>query len=447
MKIFGIPVKVDFFFLVLVGFFGYSRNAPFEFLIEWVAVVFISILAHELGHALTVRAFGQSPQILIYGLGGLTSWNEEKALSPKKHIIISLAGPFAGFLFGGLVFAADVALPDLFGTRLGRVTYRDLLWVNWGWGIVNLLPVMPLDGGNVVHSIEEWVTKKTGGMVARAVSLIVAAAVALWAFSISWMWVAMMMLLFVFINGAAILRSLQARRDGVVRPLLAQAWEAIKNNDGATAVRLAQTALGSARSEEAKSEAQRILTQGLILGNEIELAKKEADRLQAVYGHTALLQALAGFEKEQLPRAIPVIEHVYKFSPSPDLNFALANALITAGRLQEAARLIAEQRQPEYAAGLYTILQTAAFHAGEYDLSVEAGRAAFERTKEPSAAYNIACAEARAGRDDEALAWINRAVEAGFRDIGALASDTDFAALRSRPEFEAVCGKLREAVA
>jgi hypothetical protein len=227
--------------------------------------------------------------------------------------------------------------------------------------------------------------------------------------------------------------------------MLDQAREAFKNNDGATAVQLAKEVLSSARSVEVKEAAQGILLQGLILGDDFEQAKKEADRLQAVYGHAALLQALTGFERGQLPRAIPVIEYSYATAPSPDLNFVFANALIIAGRLQEAAELIARQQHPEYAAGAYKILQNATFHSGEYELSAEAGRRAFERTKEPGVAYNIACAEARGGRADEALAWIERAVEAGYRNVDALASDADLETLRSRPEFEAICGRLREA--
>ena len=66
--------------------------------------------------------------------------------------------------------------------------------------------------------------------------------------------------------------------------------------------------------------------------------------------------------------------------------------------------------------------------------------------EEPGIAYNIACAEARAGRADEALAWIERAVEMGYRDVKAMASDSDLETLRSRPEFEAICDRLREAV-
>jgi Zn-dependent protease len=444
MKIFGIPVKVQPFFLLVVGFLGYSRNLPFEFLVEWIIVVFISILAHEFGHALTVRAFGMSPQILIYGFGGMTSWTDEKGVSPPKHIAISLAGPFAGFLFGGVVYLSNIALPDLFADHFGRVTYRDLLFVNWGWGIFNLLPVLPLDGGNVAYSIEQWVTKKHRGVITRVVSLLVAGGVGLWALSVGWVWVVFLMALFAWNNGSALFQLLQFDNDGSVRPLLDQAREAVKSDDGATAVQLAKEALSSARSKEVKEEAQRILLQGLILGGDIEQAKKEADRLVAVYGNTALLRALAGFERDQLPRAIPVIEYSYPASPSPELNYTFADALIAAGRFREASELIARQQNPKYAAAAYAALQTAAFYSGDYDLSSEAGRQALEQTKEPTIAYNIACAEARAGRADEALVWIERAVEMGYRDVEAMVSDSDLETLRSRPEFEAICDRLRE---
>src|SRR5215813_1331249 len=445
MKIFGIPVKIEPLFLVVVGFLGYRQDLPLEFLIEWLVVVLVSILAHEFGHALMVRAFGLSPQILIYGFGGLTSWTENKEVSPKKHIAISLAGPFAGFLFGGAVYLSEVALPDLFADHFGRVTYRDLLWVNFGWGIFNLLPVLPLDGGNVAYSIEQLVTKRPSGIITRVISLVVAGSVGLWALSSGWIWVVFLMAMFALNNGSALFKLIQYNRDGHLRSTLDQALESVKNDDGATAIHLAKEALGSARSLEVKEEAQRILLQGLILENEIEQARKEADRLQAVYGHAALLRALTGFGRDQLPRAIPLIEYSYAAAPSPDLNFVFANALIIAGRFQEAASLIAHQQQPEYAAGSYKTLQTAAFHSGDYELSAEMGRLAFERSKEPEVAYNVACAEARAGHSDEALAWIERAVGAGFRDIGALASDSDFEILRSRPEFELICGRLREA--
>jgi Zn-dependent protease len=446
MKIFGIPVKIDMSFLFVCAVLAYGRLSAPAFLIEWLIVIVVSILIHELGHALMVRSFGLSPQIMLYSMGGLTSWTDEKGISHAKHIAISLAGPFAGFFFYGIVSISNWYLPDLFADPLGGQTYDDLRFVNLWWGVFNLLPILPLDGGNVAYSIEQWATKKHSGVITRVISLLVAVSAGLWALSIGRPWIVFLMAIFAWNNGSALFQMLQYDRDGRVRPLLDRAQDAVKNDDGAAAVQLAKEALNSARSVEVKEEAQRILLQGLILGGDIEEAKKEADRLQAVYGHAALVRSLTGFERDQLPRAIHVMEYSYAAAPSPDLNFTLANAMMIAGRFQDAASLIARQQHPEYAAAAYKTLQIATFHSSDYKLSAEAGRQAFERTKEPGIAYNIACAEARAGRADEALAWIERAVEMGYRDVKAMASDSDLETLRSRPEFEAICGRLREAV-
>src|SRR5215813_278589 len=444
MKIFGIPVKIDPSFLFICALLAYSRLSDPAFLIEWLIVIFLSILVHELGHALVVRSFGMSPQILLYSIGGLTSWTDEKGVSHTKRIAISLAGPFGGFLFGGVVYLSGYKFPDLFADQFGKQTFFDLMFVNLGWGIFNLLPILPLDGGNVAYSIEQIVTKKSSGVITRALSFLIAAGVGLLALSIGQLWIVFLMAIFALNNGRALFQLFQTDQDESVRPLLDQARDAVKNDEGATAVQLAKEAMVSAHSEEVEEEAHRILLIGLILGGDIERAKKEADRLQAVYGHTALLRALAGFERDQLPRAIPVIEYSYPTSPSPELNYTFADVLITAGRLREASELIASQQNPRYAAASYVALQTAAFNSGEFDLSSEAGRQALERKKEPTIAYNIACSEARAGRADEALAWIERAVEMGYRDLEAMVTDSDLETLRSRPEFEAICERLRK---
>src|SRR5215471_12311162 len=128
MKIFGIPVKIDPSFLFICALLAFGRLSQPVFMVEWLIVIFVSVLIHELGHALVVRSFGLSPQILLYSMGGLTSWRDEKGVSHAKHIVISVAGPFAGFLFAGVVFLSNSVLPDLFANDFGQQTYDDLLW-------------------------------------------------------------------------------------------------------------------------------------------------------------------------------------------------------------------------------------------------------------------------------------------------------------------------------
>src|SRR5438552_41392 len=133
MKIFDIPIRVDPSFLLLGLILANSRLSEPALLVEWLVVVFVSILVHEFGHALTGRTFGLTPQIQLYSMGGLTSWSDGRNVTPPQSIAISLAGPGAGFLFGGVVYLLVTLVPDLLGDRLWRVAYRDLLWVNLGW--------------------------------------------------------------------------------------------------------------------------------------------------------------------------------------------------------------------------------------------------------------------------------------------------------------------------
>jgi membrane-associated protease RseP (regulator of RpoE activity) len=132
-------------------------------------VVFVSILVHELGHALLQRRYGGRPRIVLYGMGGLAI-GEGADPAPGPQILIALAGPFAGFLFAALLLAAirlsghqvefggfsgwiGYVIPrwEMFDAPLTNMLIWDLLFVNIFWGLVNLLPIYPLDGGRVAR--------------------------------------------------------------------------------------------------------------------------------------------------------------------------------------------------------------------------------------------------------------------------------------------------------
>ena len=72
-RIFGIPVRVEPAFLVIMAFLGLQlAEEDWRLVLIWVAVAFVSILVHELGHALTLKAFGQESEIHLQGFGGVT---------------------------------------------------------------------------------------------------------------------------------------------------------------------------------------------------------------------------------------------------------------------------------------------------------------------------------------------------------------------------------------
>ena len=168
-RLFGFPVRIHPFFWVVslilgMGGLGSGKADPTETLI-WVVVVFVSILVHELGHAFTQRRFGGHPWITLYSFGGLASCNDCDR-SPRSQIIISLAGPFAGFFLAGFVISILIALQRFRGFELDWVAVNwvpfksrldvavlFLLFVNIAWGLVNLLPIYPLDGGQIAREL------------------------------------------------------------------------------------------------------------------------------------------------------------------------------------------------------------------------------------------------------------------------------------------------------
>jgi membrane-associated protease RseP (regulator of RpoE activity) len=149
-------------------------------LLVWVAVVLVAILVHELGHAAAMRAFGEWPAIVLYGFGGLTfnvPGTSVRARTPWRQIAVSLAGPGAGFCAAIAIFAVfwatdrSIFFYKVFGIPLFFVGF-DSRWmtlfvlyfvqVSILWGVMNLLPVYPLDGGQVSRAFFSMVRPREG---------------------------------------------------------------------------------------------------------------------------------------------------------------------------------------------------------------------------------------------------------------------------------------------
>ena len=197
---FGIPVRVHPFFWLIAVLLGPIDTGLAEVLVR-VTAFFLAILVHELGHAWAMRAYGFSPRITLYGLGGLTSYGQSQpynspASGPLPQILISAAGPGAGFALAALVYGlVTLATRRLIGFELGgtygititsipiasflgRFFVWYLLFISIIWGIVNLLPVYPLDGGQIAREILLVANPREGIRRSLLLSTFTAAAVA-----------------------------------------------------------------------------------------------------------------------------------------------------------------------------------------------------------------------------------------------------------------------------
>jgi Zn-dependent protease len=194
-RLFGIPVRVHPFFWVVTLLLGMGGGGPADpvMVLIWVAVVFVSILVHEFGHAFVQRYFGGHPWVTLYSFGGLASCNDCDR-SPRAQLLISFAGPLAGFLFAGVIVLALMALGrfqgmvldwipvrwELFGSWIDIAIFY-LLFVNIIWGLVNLLPIYPLDGGQISREIFTLGNARNGIVQSLWLSAVCGAAVAVFA--------------------------------------------------------------------------------------------------------------------------------------------------------------------------------------------------------------------------------------------------------------------------
>jgi Zn-dependent protease len=142
-----IPVRVSIWYGLLLAYWfqggGNTRST-----LVWVLVVTTSILVHELGHALVARYYQLRPSILLHGLGGLC--HHDRAKRDLHDVFIIAAGPGAGLLLGLATWLISLNPPSV---AMGNVWFHYAvsasLYVNIGWSVFNLLPLWPLDGGQL----------------------------------------------------------------------------------------------------------------------------------------------------------------------------------------------------------------------------------------------------------------------------------------------------------
>jgi Zn-dependent protease len=182
--LFGFPVRVIPWFWVTGVIFGFDllqdrENGPL-LLLTWLAILFVSILVHELGHATVANLFGYPPSILLYHFGGLAMYTPERGYTAARSILISLAGPAFGFILGGLVYFGIRAMRPDDLSYVAQFAIAQLIWVNIAWGLVNLLPVLPLDGGRISQEVCMVASRYRGLTISLWISIVVAGAVGAW---------------------------------------------------------------------------------------------------------------------------------------------------------------------------------------------------------------------------------------------------------------------------
>jgi stage IV sporulation protein FB len=457
-RILGVPVRVEPFFLIVAVALGF-RLEPVWVVFAWVPIVFVSVLVHELGHAFMFRVAGQRSAIVLHGFGGFTvpTGGGRRVMGKPMSIAVSVAGSAAQILLLGIpariAWQSDWGEQEYYNWVIDGVGDWDfswwpiLYWLSFAslwWGFLNLLPIRPLDGGHVAETLLgfELACKLSIGFAALTGIYLLAA----WESIFGAIWMGM----FAFMN----YRDLQAGRNenfDVDAPEPSSGGR----GGGATTRRGSgqRRRSGHLRPVPSPSELASELATPRDAG-EVEarvwnaLRSGDTDRAAALlrqYGSAkpgGFVQASVALAQGHSALAVDLFEVAYLAEPSGPPNLVPATLLADQGAaLPLAHALVAAGPKGVEAAGG---LQTHLHYAERFRAAAEVGEQVFASGPSSPAqtAFEVACSWARADQPDEALRWIEAAVDAGFKAPGLLDGEPDLAPVRALPGWSAGRSRL-----
>jgi Zn-dependent protease len=222
----GFPIRIHPLFWLIITLIGMPHQIDnmqhfFVEIILWIAAVFVSILVHELGHALVFRHVYRVPsQILFHGMGGMTV-----PFTPHQRrygfaglfyeVFLSAAGPLAGFMLAGFFMLIFILLTiQSGGTFLGSLFIEGgftvqsivaafitkVVFISIFWGIFNLLPIYPMDGGHISREIFSFISPRNGVANSLVLSMITAILFAVLALRFNQIFVTLLFAYFAYQN-------------------------------------------------------------------------------------------------------------------------------------------------------------------------------------------------------------------------------------------------------
>jgi len=174
-----IPIRIHPLFWVFAGLIGFLSSYSLVGTLVWIVVILVSVLVHEMGHALTGIAFKQQVNIQLMVFGGAT-YRQGPRLSLPKEFLLTLNGPLFGLALGGIAYGIRAVWAG--PPEIAAYALNIFVWVNFFWTAINLLPILPLDGGHLLRIVCEGIFGAKGASIALLTSVIIGGALAVAAF-------------------------------------------------------------------------------------------------------------------------------------------------------------------------------------------------------------------------------------------------------------------------
>lgn len=374
----SIPVRISPMFWVTAAIIGWLSSWSLMGMLIWVVIIFVSILIHEYGHALTSRLFGQFPRIELVAFGGLT-YPEGPPLSALKEFIVVLNGPI--FSFGLYVLGTLLLKIGLVAGSGAAPIVQVFRLINLFWTVVNLFPVLPLDGGQLMRILlTAWLGIK-GLKASLITSIAIAGTVGAIALFSGWFLIGAIFLLFAFQN--------------------VQSW------------RVTRSVSESDQNQDFHKE--------LIQAEEALLRGKDKEALP-------LLEHLRASSKQGV-LFVTATQH-------------LARIKFEQGLFQETYDLLISIK--EHLSGDFTtLLHFVSFEIGDFKTVHDLAAQCFQREPSLETALRNAIAAAVLKEVNEVIGWLEASLRNGLQNIEQLTQEKAFEEVKKDPKFIAFLEQLR----
>jgi Zn-dependent protease len=443
-KLLGFEVTVEwsFFTISLIALAaGYSLAES----VLWVALAFVSVLVHELGHALTARRYGATPTIALIWLGGLTRADSSR-WTRAQELAFVIAGPAASLALGALALAAHYVIPAE-RSALTHAVIFDLVFMGFGWGLINLVPVLPQDGAHVARILigRRRSDPITGFDIGASALVLIALAMGVYRSEL----LAPKPLLF---NLAALLwlhatlfrawreTHVDERHEAALRSL--ELPLALDDSDARVAA--GEALLAKLRSRTGRWRALQVIAKAHHHAKRYREAAEAIDRLPRGSWADVRVTVTSFVHSGQARRAVAFARERLEAQQHPYTHRLLLWSLTHGGMIDEALQvdpaLIDDGGHPACRE-----LTQELFRQGRYADAAKWLAGSLARFDAATDAYDLACAFARLGEHEQAVRALQGAIDRGYHQRAHLEQDEDLASIRGRADVQAMIERMATA--
>ncbi len=366
-----IPIIIRPAFWIFAALIGFLYSQSFLGTLIWVGIIFVSVLFHEFGHALTAKLFGKKPHIELVALGGITV-HDGQNLPYWKQFFITLNGPVFGFILAMIAWGIEKWHP--FTSPAAGIIIHDIYIVNLFWTVVNLIPVLPMDGGQLLRIALEGIFGAKGFRYALVTGLVIAILISLFFFLMQSFLIGALFFLFAY-----------------------QCFEMWR---------------GTRKMED--SDRQENLREMLLKAEEA-LIMGQIDQAMAIF-ETLRQQAKKGLIWSTATQQLALLEYERNH--------------------REKALALLLEAKTDLADEPACVLHELAFDAKDYALVTELSSRAYQFKQEGDVALRNASAFAKIGQAKPAVGWLHAAAEHGIESLEEIVKQEFFDPVRNDPLFQ-----------